>query len=69
MLNRFADKGIDFITLDGGICNKCKHKDMGGITCDAYSDEIPEEILRGMVDHNNPYEGDNGIQFEPIEEV
>ena len=65
MLNRFADKGIDFITLDDGICNKCKYKNMGEETCTAFPDGIPEEVLRGEFIHILPYEGDNGITFEP----
>jgi len=55
----------------GGIpeCLKCKHyntSDLNGNTCTAYPDGIPVEIMSDMIDHREPYPGDNGIQFEPI---
>ena len=36
--------------------------------CKAFQNGIPEEILIGENDHTKPYKGDNGIQFEPIED-
>ena len=36
--------------------------------CSVYSNGIPEKIWDGEHDHTEPYEGDGGIQFEPIEE-
>ena len=50
-----------------GICHKCKHR-VDVMTCDAFPQGIPVEILAGEIDHTKPYEGDNGIQFEPVEE-
>ena len=38
------------------------------INCVAFKSGIPEEILIGNNDHKTKYEGDNGIQFEPIED-
>jgi hypothetical protein len=32
--------------------------------CEAFPEEIPDEIYRGGFDHRNPYEGDRGIRFE-----
>lgn len=50
------------------LCVECKHLHHGlmGWKCDAYPDGIPDEIFWGDVDHHKPYEGDHGIQFEPI---
>ena len=48
-------------------CFFCSHF-IRDFKCKAYPDGIPEEILSGEHDHKNPYKGDNGIQFEPIEE-
>ena len=38
------------------------------VTCEAYPKKIPPEIITGEHDHTKPFPGDNGIQFEPIEE-
>jgi hypothetical protein len=35
------------------------------VTCDAFPDGIPIEILKKEVVHTSPYSGDHGIQFEP----
>ncbi|MCR5704440.1 MAG: hypothetical protein K6G85_07435 [Eubacterium sp.] len=32
--------------------------------CDAFPDGIPGEIFAGFIDHDEPYEGDNGIRYE-----
>ncbi len=53
------------------ICLQCKHydksEDRETIRCDAFPDGIPDEILYTGFIHTNPYPGDNGIRFEPIE--
>ena len=50
-------------------CNYCKHRRLEpAITCAAFPDGISYEILVGEIDHTQPIEGDNGIQFEPLEE-
>jgi len=52
-------------------CTKCKHFDFNNKdanTCKAFPKGIPDEIFLGKNDHKKPYFGDNGIQFEPLEE-
>jgi len=49
------------------LCLSCKHYN-GSFKCAAYPKNIPDAIiLNGEHDHTEPYKGDNGIQFEPIE--
>lgn len=35
-------------------------------SCDAFPDGIPDAIYDEGFDHTKPYEGDSGIQFEPL---
>lgn len=60
-------------TLVQPICLRCVHFHWGKertvdgpppMTCNAYPDEIPFEILKSEVDHHFPYKGDHGIQWE-----
>ena len=46
-------------------CFVCKHY-TGVITCKAFPDKIPDDIITGMFDHTKPYKGDNGIRFEKV---
>lgn len=50
-------------------CEKCKHLkfDKCYPSCEAFPDGIPVDIFSEEVEHNVPYEGDNGILFEEIE--
>jgi hypothetical protein len=46
----------------------CRHRaesGLGGAACAAFPSTIPFEILDNAVDHRKPYEGDQGIHFEP----
>lgn len=49
----------------GQVCLKCRHLRDDG-SCAAFGGSIPQEISEGIVDHSEPYPGDNGIQFEPL---
>ena len=49
------------------VCTFCRHLKQGR-SCAAF-DDIPAEIWTGTNDHRQPYPGDNGIQFEPIDEA
>jgi len=45
-------------------CFRCKHLNEDEVSCKAYPNVIPREIMRADVGHSVPYKGDNGIQFE-----
>ena len=47
-------------------CIRCIHY-TGSKQCDAFAAEIPDPIWIGEHDHREPYPGDNGIQFEPLD--
>ena len=47
-------------------CSICMYY-FGDKKCRAFPNGIPKDILTGKVRHINPYKGDNGLQFEPID--
>lgn len=49
-------------------CFRCKHYNLKKGGCKAFPKGIPQEIRRNEIRHDEPYQGDNGIQFEPKEE-
>jgi len=62
--SRFCDSNLAYITIDQGKCNKCVHVYANGITCAAFPDGIPSEILIGEFDHSSAYPDDGGIRFK-----
>ena len=54
-------------------CNRLHGRDDGPmpayIKCDAFPDGVPVSILDNEVDHRQSVEGDNGLQFSPIESL
>ena len=52
-------------------CLECKHRLIRkrgdkSLKCEAFKDGIPFGILTGEHDHTKPFDGDNGIKYEPI---
>lgn len=47
-------------------CYRCVHaREIEPVTCAAFPDGIPEEILEGENDHTAPVPGDHGVRFTP----
>jgi len=49
-------------------CGTCRHKrppSPEGPSCEAFPNGIPVEIFNGSVNHSEPVEGDNDIQWVP----
>lgn len=51
------------VMIEEGICHECRHR-LSPLTCRAFPERIPAEILRGKFDHRKPYPGDGDIRFE-----
>jgi len=65
------DVGHD-IPIFSEVCTFCKNLNIKKLrSCKAYpkKEGIPMIIWGGKNNHKKPYKGDNGIQFEPVEEA
>ena len=53
------------------LCNNCTHLAKGPvsneITCAAFPQRIPVEILLNRHDHRIPFPGDHGMRYDPVE--
>ena len=47
------------------LCLDCKWRDPISRACVAFPKGIPDAIMDGKFDHHKPYDGDNGITYEP----
>jgi hypothetical protein len=52
-------------------CAVCRHRGTRGNfpVCKAFPGQIPPEFLLNEADHRKPYEGDDGVRFEPRQGV
>jgi len=53
-------------------CVACRHfhrTNLAADTCDAFPAGIPAEIWQAKNDHHEPFPGDHGIRFEPIDDT
>lgn len=41
-------------------CGRCKHLDWGKFTCCAFPSGIPDKLLSGESEHNEPFPGQEG---------
>lgn len=64
----FLDDSHLKMSLFSSVCSKCKHLELDKLNigvhqCKAF-DSIPKEIWEGKNDHQKPFPGDKGVQFE-----
>lgn len=44
-------------------CKRLRDYDHDRISCDAFPEGIPDEIIFNEVSHKNPVDGDNGLRY------
>jgi hypothetical protein len=68
MKERKLCSGYELAHMPRPLCWKCKHFQKNA-TCKAFPGGIAADILSSKADHHQPFPGDQGIRFEPLEEV
>jgi hypothetical protein len=60
--------GLSFqVPLDVSVqCLGCAHR-TSALRCEAFPRGIPKAIEDGSLDHTEPYDGDRGIMFAPVD--
>jgi hypothetical protein len=58
-------------TIVAPICLGCVlfHQNSSGMSCDAFPQGIPIEIVTSQVDHRQPVDGDHGRRFVPVDDA
>lgn len=61
-------------TTRAPLCWDCKHfegydPDKDASVCAAFPDGIPRPIIDGEIEHREPFPGDRGIRFEPVQDA
>jgi hypothetical protein len=46
-------------------CTRFHADDESGLTCDAFPEGIPDDIIYNDFDHRSPHADDNGLQYDP----
>jgi hypothetical protein len=66
-MNRTQPGDVHFNNGELGLsqCVWCRHRSEGGKSCRAYPGGIPDAITANRHDHRDPFDGDNGVRFEP----
>ena len=67
MTERKICSGRELAHMPRPLCWQCKHFHRNA-ACKAFPKGIPADILCSKADHHQPYPGDRGIHFEPVEE-
>lgn len=47
------------------VCQRLRPSGDGSLSCAAFPEGIPTELLEGKADHRRPFPGDREIRFEP----
>ena len=66
IIRRLSEKWDEQPLVNVCPCSTCTYYIKNGkksFVCQAYPDGIPDVIIRGEVDHIEPYPGDHGIQY------